>query len=387
MSEAVPPSVSFWEDIGFDVKQILGTRAGPKQQKGVTGWTTDAYRAVTAATGEITLPADIPRRSIPGLILRNAPRTARLLTLLDRYSREVPRSALLPSVELAGLAAEDLSRRLLVLALYLKNPDFLVASRYRSLTGGFQSARPFITDKSFAKQRLTSSKFKSDFERRLRNIPEFAGRRLSLDRVETLRRDEAVTLYVKHEGDRKRVTEFDRIHWDSPLHWAVITYYPQSRALEVRTRQRSLLDGIVKAAGLSALSREDAYRPVRKGETFGDGDSTDSGDREVTIDTLTLRSIEAEGVQLTGSPTVRVRGTDLSDTVRQLVTDKGIDLTTSVVSWEARVRFTHDGITNESTVGQRGKQAEVTFRPPPPYPVKRLIYRMIRGGKLPPLPE
>ena len=231
MASEILPSEDFWTSIGFEPRKVIGHIDGPGVRAGLSEWTTADFIAVCEHTHEIQIPPQTPRASIPGLVQRNARKAASLLTLLSRYVAELPIRCMREVAMSVGIDPKGVPRKTLALRLFLKGPETIKAASYRSLTTGFQSGHAFTANKAIPKHRLTSPALLTRLEAGVSSAPSLQGKRVKVDRTETERGSDVVRIFVKHEDAQRRVPEFDSFHWDRPVLWTILTFYPRAKGL------------------------------------------------------------------------------------------------------------------------------------------------------------
>jgi hypothetical protein len=385
VTDDILPSEEFWTSIGFEPRKIIGHIDGPAVRAGLTEWSSDDFVAVCAYTGEIELGPQIRRANIPGLVQRNARKATSLLTLLSRYTEEVSSGALREVAALSGLDPKGIARKTLALTLFLKDPELIRTASYRALTKGFQSARPFITEQVVSKSRLTSPALLNRLEEGVSQAPSLQGKRVRIDRTETQRGSDVVRVFIKHEDAQRKVPEFDSYHWDKPILWTILTFYPKARGLEIQSSRRKVMADVAKVTARVVLGAEGAYTPLNPAAQVPET-ATTPPKTSVEMVRQALRGLSGAEVELDGSPSLTIEGTEVSKAIRELRKFKGIDLTRDIVGWEVRIAYKRQGVTKETTVSRWGRSASISFHPPVPYDVKIFIYDLIRRGSLPRVP-
>ncbi len=386
MNKDVLPSEDYWTAIGFTPSEVVKHIDGPNVRRGLEGWSSDDFERTLQYAGEGHIGVGVSRSILPGLVQRNAPKTARLLTLLSRFVEETRSFGVHRVAREAGIDPVGMGRKGLVLALFLKDPDLLTDASFRALQGGLQTVHTFVTSEGVSKGRLTSIRFRGIFESKLRNAPSLMGKQVRLERMSTQRGNEEVSFYVKHEDRKQRMDLMDSYHWDTPAKWTIVTYHTKGGGLEVRTRRKKVLDDVVRVAGEATFGRADAFAPLPLTAHPTGRSTVQEVSYGIELVNQLLVGLESACTTLKGSPTVRVSSVDVFPTVEELKKFKDIDLTVDPSGWQVRLTYKRNGVTKEVTVSKPGPSSELRFHPPVPFEVRSWVSQLVLKGGVPSLP-
>jgi hypothetical protein len=375
------PSEEYWRNLGIDPRAALGKRLGPKQIRGLSGWVHADFQIATALTGEIpTLPKRGKGRMLTLFVLQRAPKAGSFLILLKRYCKLVKRTAA-NGVALENGFAEPLPRyRRVVLLLFQKNPDLLKRVQYRALAIGGSVTYPYVTSEKLDRQKLGSRPFREVLAGALRTALDAEGaRRAEVDYVDTKRGDDAVAFSIRYEQKPKRVEQWNEVHYDKLVKRAVLRAVPRFKRLEVICRTARSKDVLVEALSEALWGDPSRFRPESEGGMSTVTEEAGARPTGVVLHEVTIRKLDAENVDLEGSPSITLEAANLEPTLRQL-RDMVLDLKGKVVSWSIHVRYTCGDITTGTVVRRTMASNRVQFTPQPPLEVRVEIYRRLRTG-------
>ena len=374
------PSEAFWRDLGINPSQALGRKLGPKRMAGISGWSYDDIKIATALTEEIPSLPKAKGTLLLGLIATQAPQAGAFLSLIRRYSQTVKRQAI-KSVALENGFEEPLPRsRRLVLLLYKKKPELLKRVRYRSLAVGGSVSYPFLSSLEMNRRSLTARGFRERLNSALKRALDSQGvRRAEVDYVDAKRGDEAVTFAVRFEQRPRRVEQWTGAHTDVPVKHAILRTLPKYRMLEVVSRQGKSTTELASALSSAIWADGGKFRALSAEELAAEASRMRIPSTGVKIETIILRSVEADNVGFDGSPSIVLEADDLDPTVRQF-REYDVELKGKVTSWRVWIRYSAGDVTSETVVKRTRAANRVQFSPEPPLEVKIEVYRRLREG-------
>ena len=375
------PSDEYWKKVGFEPKEVIGNIGGPKMRKGLEGWTTEDFQNALEYSKENEFDINgIPRASLPGLIIRHAPQTAKLLTILSRFGEDVSSYSVKKTLQATGIEMGGKSKQSMILEMFIQNPSLIEAIQIQSYASGLQRVDTFTTREEFNKNHITSKSFQEKLMSALSDAPSLAGNEIKLDNMKTKRGDPNVTFYIIHEDEKRLVRLINSSHRDAPVKVAVISFDTKNHGLEVRSHRKKVLDDIVKVVGSIIAGKEDAFLPIYD-DTEGVYDLNNFKDY-VLVDQV-VRSVFVEESNLEGSPSIELSGLDITGAIKQLRDYKGIDLTNNVSGWTVRLSIKKDGVTKEFNVTKLRRKSKHDFQPPLSFDLKNYVYSLIKNGIIP----
>lgn len=379
------PNEEFWRNLGFDPKEVVGHINGPNVRKGLTGWSTKDLKKTLNYTKEgHTNLLKQPRDILLGMIARNAPKSAKFLTLINRYVETVKPIAIKKIAEEIGVKNNGLNKNSLALEVFFKNKELLKAIQLHSLTIGLQSTYPYWTIEKLTKPQVTSKKFKEMLMEELHKAPSLSNKRIRINRMETTRGGNSVTYYIEHEDERHVVNEWDDFHYDQPKKWIVISFYTKLQGVEIRTMRKKVLDDTVKILGHVCFGKSDSFTPFSRVSKEWI-DKVNLNALGLTLEHQILRSLTIESVNLDGSPNLTLTGVDILPAIKQLKDHKGIELT-NISGWEVHLSIKKDGVIRQVTVNHKKRSRQLTLTPPVPLEYRSFIY-LLREKQLIPSVE
>jgi len=375
------PSDEFWVGtIGISPSKALGRPSGPRQVAGVSGWSHDDLQIATALTGEIPKLPKAKGTLLSGLIATRAPRAVSLLTLIRRYSETVKRHAV-RIVALESGFPEPLPRnRRTILLLFRKDPNLLKRVQYLSLAVGGTVTYPFLSNETIDRRRLIARPFRESLTAALRKAldPEGA-RRAEVDYVDARRNSDVVTFSVRYEQGPKQMEEWEGAHFHKPLKRAAIRALPKYRMVEIASRQGKNAEKLASALSQALWDFPDRFHPMSEEEIVSQAETLRPVSSGVKILQMAIRTLEAENVELDGSPTITLDAVDLGPTLNQLH-ELDVNLKGRVTSWRIWLKYSSGDLTSETVVKRTRAKNRVQFRPEPPLEVKIEVYRLLKEG-------
>ena len=377
----VYPSNEFWEEtIGLSPSKTLGRRSGPRQVAGISGWSHDDVQIATALTEEILKLPKAKGSLLGGLIATRAPRAVAVLTLIRRYSETVKRHAV-RAVALENGFREPLPRvRRTILLLFKKDPNLLKRVQYLSLAIGGSVTYPFLSGEAMDRRKLIGRPFRESLTAILRKAldPEGA-RRAEVDYVDARKGSDAVTFSVRYEQGPKQMQEWEGTHFHKPLKRAAIRALPKYRMVEIASRQGKNAQILASALSQALWDVPDRFHPMSEEEIVSQAENLNLVSSGVKVLQIVIRTLEAENVELEGSPTMTLDAIDLQPTLNQL---RGLDVNLEgrVTSWRIWLKYSSGDLTSETVVKRTRSRNRVQFRPEPPLEVKIEVYRLLKEG-------
>ncbi len=374
------PSEKFWLDLGLRPSRALGRARGPRQSAALSGWSHDDMKIATELTGEIPTLPKAKATLLTGLVATRAPQAVRFLALIRRFSETVRRHAI-KSVALENGFVEPLPRsRRLLLLLYRHEPDLLKRVQYRSLASSGSVSYPFSTSEEMSRRRLTARGFRERLSSALGKTLDPQGvRRAEVDYVDAKKGNEAVTFAVRYERKPKHVEQWKGSHTDVPVKHALIRVLPKYKMVEVVSRQGRATTELASALSSAIWGAGDRFHALSEVEVAAEAGRMQVPSSDVKLETITLRSVEADNVSFDGSPSITLEAADLSPTVRQF-REFDVDLGGKVVSWRVWIRFSAGDLTSETVVRRSRSSNRIQFNPEPPLEVKVEVYRRLKDG-------
>lgn len=376
------PNEDFWINLGFDPKKVIGHINGPTVRKGLTGWSSkDLEKTLKYAKENHLNLINQPRDIILGMISRNAPKSAKFLTLLNKFVETVKPISIKKIAEQIQIDNNGLNKNSLALAIFFKDRELLKLIQLHSLTVGLQRTYPFWTVEKFTKISVTSKKFKDTLIDELMKAPSLSNKRVRINRMETTRGSDSVTFYIEHEDERHYVNEWEDFHYDKPRKWILISLYTNLQGLEIRTAKKKVLDDTVKILGKICFGNPDSFAPFSKVSKEW-ADKVNMDELGITLENQILRSLTVEGVNLDGTPNLTLTGADILPAIKQLKSYKGIEFA-NITAWESHLTIKKDGIVRQVTVNHKKHGKQLTLTPTVPLDFRSFIYLLSEKNLIP----